>query len=514
MVDIAVFDTCGGTRLGPHTKSSYQPNWLRGGTGLWHHDPMTDHDSDTSDQTLEMVLPTETVPRHVWEFAQEQGLLQRAAEQMRSYLLELSTEASIPVHSIETRAKSLASYMEKCSRTDDKGEAKYRDPHTEIDDCVAARVIVYTTRARKDFLEVLNARCVTRSHSNPGDVKHNGYDSDHLVVTEIRSVPLNSRYPELAKYLHQRPGLEVQIRTVAGHAWAEYEHDVRYKSVAYKNLDENSKGRVDQWFIEAGGLRRYLDQVFDSIDEFLLPTGDHQDDVEAGDAEIKDDPVLEGDSLPLSSDELIKMVESRYPDHETGSVETLEDILHQLDNLEVRTVAELQSALAENDSDEVAALMEYPMAVSAARRLDDELLAVFSDRYVDAADPDGARRKLLNLRLRRVRGKFTIYVLESKGHSSTRPIAAARALRELTRVAAQELGPEKVEIRDAIALDRDMLQDSTHPRIVTVNGTEIFVTTNLSRSHAEWLMGKLIERLPDGFARVYKAGDQILPPVS
>ncbi|WP_156523627.1 hypothetical protein, partial [Dietzia sp. 111N12-1] len=56
---------------------------------------------------------TETVPRHVWEFANEQDELKRAADQMRNYLTELSTEGLIPVHTIETRAKSLTSYIDK-----------------------------------------------------------------------------------------------------------------------------------------------------------------------------------------------------------------------------------------------------------------------------------------------------------------------------------------------------------------------------------------------------------------
>lgn len=459
---------------------------------------------------------TETVPSHVWEFANEQEELKNAAEHMRNYLYELSTEGLIPVHTIETRAKSLTSYIDKCARTNGDGTTKYRNPRAEIDDCVAARVIVYTTRARRDFLELLKTRCKTRDHANPGDEKHNGYDSDHLVVTSVDAPHLDARYPDLSAFLRNRPGLEVQIRTVAGHAWAEYEHDVRYKSVAYKNLDGRNKDKVDQLFTEAGGLRRYLDQVFNEIDEFLVPS--------TGAAEVNDevieedlgttDALADEDDRPIDLERLTALIKYRYPDAAPGSDDAAQELLDQLDALGVRSMSELQSALDQNDRDEVASLMDYPVPVSATRRLDDELLAAFTRRYVEAAAPNEARHQLLRLRLRRVDGRFTIYVLEVKGKDPTRPIAAARAVRELTRIVADELDPGQTCIPNAIALKREDIQDSTNPRVVQVGDTEIYVATNLGRSYAESLMKELVDRLPPGTVRVIRAGDQILPSLA
>ncbi len=455
---------------------------------------------------------TETVPQYVWEYAKEQDALKRAADQMRDYLYELSTEALIPVHTIETRAKSLTSYMRKCSLANWDGSPKYPDPPTQIDDCVAARVIVYTTRARRDFLGLLTTRCHTRDHANPGNKKHNGYDSDHLIVTAVDAGHLSARYPDLATYLRQRPGLEVQIRTVAGHAWAEYEHDVRYKSAAYKKLDDGDRGRVDQWFIEAGGLRRYLDQVFNDIDEFLVPTDVDEEEAEDVAEEIEDSPTSDGDSRPLDAESLIELIENRYPDLETGNDGTIEQILTQLRALNINTIAELTVALDRIDQDEVESLMDYPIAVSAARRLDDDLLAAFGRRYVDAAADDEPRRQLLSLRLRRVSGKFNIYALVVNGAETTRPMPAARAVRELARIAADTLGPEGACIENAIALTKSDLLNSTNPRAVATRDAEIYVATNLLRSHAEFLMRELVDRLPHGLVEVYRAGDRLFPP--
>lgn len=477
---------------------------------------MTGFDADSSPEAAATTDATETVPRHVWQFANEQDELKSAASQMRGYLYELSTEGSIPVHTIETRAKSLASYMDKCNRTDASGAAKYQNPRAEIDDCVAARVIVYTTRARKDFLELLTTRCATRDHANPGEDKHNGYDSDHLVVTSVGAPHLGARYPHLAAYLRNRPGLEVQIRTVAGHAWAEYEHDVRYKSVAYKNLDDNKREQVDQWFVEAGGLRRYLDKVFNEIDEFLVPTAE----VTSGDGETVDDEIgatdtlADEDSRALDLNTLAELTRDRYPDAAPGSDDAAQELLAQLVVLGIGTVAELQAVLGQNNPDEVASLMDYPTTVSATRRLDDELLAAFTRRYIDAAAPNEARQQLLRLRLRRVDGRFTIYVVEEDGQKPSRPFTAARAVRELTRLVADELGPVETLVEGAIALDRSDLQTRTNPRVVHAGESSIYVATNLSRSYSEELMRDLVGRLPHGKVRVIRAGDQILPTLA
>ncbi|MFW6188015.1 MAG: hypothetical protein ACOC84_08480 [Actinomycetota bacterium] len=50
---------------------------------------------------------------------------------------------------------------------------------------------------------------------------------------------------------------------MAAHAWAQYEHDTRYKPGAYQQLPHNDQRRVDHWFVEPGGMRRSMDELFD-----------------------------------------------------------------------------------------------------------------------------------------------------------------------------------------------------------------------------------------------------------
>jgi len=357
-----------------------------------------------------MVHETTSVAAHLLDFAIDQVALGKAAEEIHRCLQDLSTEASIPVHKIETRAKGLKSYQEKSERLKPDGSLKYPNPGGAIDDCVAARVIVFTTRAREDFVALLQQRFEVKEHINPGKIKNNGYDSDHLIVTGFIGEQTGVRYPELVKFFAKRPGLEIQIRTVAGHAWAEYEHDVRYKSAAYRNLDPHAKSQVDQWFVEAGGLRRYLDQVFNEIDTLLLPTvetssiteNEREQDIAKSAVDEFPDPIIDNSGPALDSESLRRYIADRYHgDLTPDTTDAIQELLEHLRELGITTVSGLESVLAGQDSSQIAERMEYSGPVSGARRLDDELLATFTSRYVETA-LDETRAHLLKLRLRRV----------------------------------------------------------------------------------------------------------------
>ena len=105
----------------------------------------------------------EQVTSHLWQYAQDQDFLADVARETRRFLTELALDASIDVHLVEARPKTLASYMVKSEKTKDDGAPKYTDPAAQIHDCVAARVIVYTTRARNDLAELIVSRCEFRS---------------------------------------------------------------------------------------------------------------------------------------------------------------------------------------------------------------------------------------------------------------------------------------------------------------------------------------------------------------
>lgn len=464
------------------------------------------------------------IPSHVWAYAQDQSELADAARDIRRYLQELAERASIRIHTIESRAKSLSSYQEKSHKVGADGKPKYANPATEIHDCVAARVIVFTMLARNDLADLISSHASVIERQNPGDVKHNGYDSEHLVIAALNKRDERDRYPALARYFDKYRGLEIQIRSVAGHAWAEYEHDVRYKSGAYQELSPDGRRQIDQWFVEAGGMRHYMDELFGRIEAHLIAVDRESapdvaliDPVEpllpvpAG----EDDETNDVDTRLLDVETLRELIDARFPEYEVGDDQTTARIAAHLERVGVKSSGELEAALANVEEGQVARLMDYPTETSGARRLDDELLATFQDRYVDTAD-DEERQQFLRLRLRRVRGKFAIYSVDN-GSGPSRAMTAASAVREIARLIASVENPRQATVVGAVSTTKTDLLPSAKPHLVrTVHGP-IYVATNFTRVQAEDIMRQLVQRARIKPLRVYRAGDLLFassaPPV-
>lgn len=451
------------------------------------------------------------VPGFLWAYANDHSELAEAAVDLQRFLADLATRASILVHTIESRSKKLSSYREKALKAGADGLPKYKDPAQEIRDCVAARVILFTGRARDDFAAVLESSVEIAERQNPGDIKHNGYDSEHFIVTALLDDADRTRYVALTRYLARYAGLEIQLRSVAAHAWAEYEHDVRYKSAAYAELPADAKAQVNQWFVEAGGLRRMMDTIFDQVQGLLYPesseNGPDADVDEEIQTEVTDEPVVETDNRQLNVDTVSEFLGGRYPNSKSGELHEIAELVEHLTRLTIGTLEDLEIALSDVEVGHVARLMDYPIEPTAVRRLDDELLAALTDRYVAAADGD-KRQQLLRLRLARVRGKFAIYGIYD-GTRMRRPVTAAHAVRDLASLVARFGGLKSATVAGAIALDRAGVLPSYGPRAIRTSEGVLFVATNFTRSWAEQVMAQLVAAAPGSGLRVVRAGDVI-----
>ena len=284
--------------------------------------------------------PVAQIAAHLWRYAQDQELLRGASDDVQAYLTELAQEASITVHAINGRPKSLSSYEKKASKIDSSGGPRYPDPATQIHDCVAARVILFTTSARDDLVLLVKSRTDVLEHKNPGLTKYNGYDSEHLVINGLTDEDAQARYPRLTRYLKEYPGLEIQLRSVASHAWAEYEHDIRYKAGAYQGLSADGKLQIDQWFVEAGGMRRVMDNLFAQIEGTLISKDTKEEAAPASPEEVEAAPE-ETDETPIGQASLARVVAARHPGAERGEGRDYDVVLEQLDRLGIKTVGQL-----------------------------------------------------------------------------------------------------------------------------------------------------------------------------
>jgi len=168
----------------------------------------------------------------------------------------------VHTHHISARAKELDRFAAKASKpnAEDPTRPKYAQPLLEIEDMAAARIITYVLRALPQVEAAVQRefKVVERSDKNEQLLQRAqvGYRSIHLIV-EMK--------PERASLLEYREfdGLraEIQIRTILQHAWAEIEHDMRYKPLAEPNRV------LSQRFTALAGLIEVGDREFEQIYE-------------------------------------------------------------------------------------------------------------------------------------------------------------------------------------------------------------------------------------------------------
>jgi ppGpp synthetase/RelA/SpoT-type nucleotidyltranferase len=177
----------------------------------------------------------------------------------------------VSVHEIQCRAKTVSSFgMKACKiapKTDDSEPdvPKYPDPFATsggITDFAGVRIITYLPNVIEDVKRVIEAE-FTRLEpwEDKGEklteVGRIGYKSIHSLVRlseTRRGLKEFSQYKDFA--------VEIQIRTILQHAWAEMEHDIRYKSV------EDVPRIVSARFTALAGLIEIADREFQAIQDY------------------------------------------------------------------------------------------------------------------------------------------------------------------------------------------------------------------------------------------------------
>jgi ppGpp synthetase/RelA/SpoT-type nucleotidyltranferase len=282
------------------------------------------------------------------------------------------------------RTKTIASFAEKAARTVN-GVPAYPDPARDITDQIGVRVITYVQSDVEAVAELLAAqvrviddRDMGRRTAQQGRF---GYSSRHLLigVDPGRAAEL----PELVGRV-----VQVQVRTVLQHAWAEFEHDIRYKGT----VPGEHASEFDRRFTLAAGLLELADQEFTAIRERLRAPvpGDEADDTDP------DDP-------RIAPRELAAFLAGQYADAGWSRPDHYTWISGLLLELGVTSLVELSEVLRGADDSGITARMDYRYPPGAVRRLDDTLLAGFGQRYVDLHG-NADRRTALTTRLQRLAG--------------------------------------------------------------------------------------------------------------
>lgn len=309
--------------------------------------------------------------RAVEVYAAQHPELVDAADRAVEMIGALLDEAGINYLTIEGRAKSVASFAEKAARTQD-GVPLYADPLRDIGDQLGLRVITYVRDDVEAVAALLATQLTVLDDRDLGELTASqgrfGYASRHL------QLDIQGRV------------VQVQLRTVLQHAWAEFEHEIRYKgSVPAEHASE-----FDRRFTLAAGLLELADQEFSAIRDRLRGAGP------AGGTE--QDP-------RIAAGELAAFLAGQYADAGWSRTDHYAWISGLLLELGITTLVELADVLRGIDEDVIRERMSYRYPPGAVRRLDDALLFHFGDRYV-GLHANSHRTGLLTQRLARLRGQL------------------------------------------------------------------------------------------------------------
>jgi ppGpp synthetase/RelA/SpoT-type nucleotidyltranferase len=279
----------------------------------------------------------------------------------------------------------VASFAAKAARTVE-GRPAFADPLREITDQVGIRVITYVLSDVQAVADLLNDQVVVHDDRDMGQETASegrfGYASRHLLIGLDAARASQPAYEHL-----QGRQAQVQVRTVLQHAWAEFEHDIRYKGT----IPDEHVPDFDRRFTLAAGLLELADREFSTIRE-RLRTG-----------MTGPSPAPEDDDPRISPRELAAFLAGQYADAGWSRTDHYAWISGLLLELGITSLAELGDALRPVDAEALTERMEYRYPPGAVRRLDDALLWAYRDAYVDLRG-NAHRAPALRARLQKMGG--------------------------------------------------------------------------------------------------------------
>lgn len=256
-----------------------------------------------------------------------------AAVEVQRLISDALAGQALGVHSITARSKDPDSLAEKV-------RAKpYEDPEVQITDVIGVRVITLTdssveavARRITSMFRVDEANSVNKTAQL--GFNEVGYRSQHLVL-----LPLKSGLGEVREAL-QNTRIEVQVRSILSHAWAELEHSLRYK------FGDALRPELSRRFTTAAGALELVDREFSAIEsEIQHEIGDLSDSIRLG---VHDESILttltllgtlaaeRSDAAPLGPAKLKLQYEDAFR------------FVKLLRSVEIRTVGDLRTHLRSN----------------------------------------------------------------------------------------------------------------------------------------------------------------------
>jgi ppGpp synthetase/RelA/SpoT-type nucleotidyltranferase len=196
----------------------------------------------------------------VEQYSKKRSVYDDFSFEIENILREAIETRKLKINEIQCRAKTEDSFGNKASTPSEQNpsEPKYKDPMKEITDLAGVRVITFFPSTVSQICELVQEEfeIIERvDHTASAEREERlGYLSVHYLV---RLGNNRSKLSEYRKYLGLT--VEIQVRTVLQHAWAEIEHDIRYKSTS------TIPHAISRRFMALAGLLEIADREFEAI---------------------------------------------------------------------------------------------------------------------------------------------------------------------------------------------------------------------------------------------------------
>jgi ppGpp synthetase/RelA/SpoT-type nucleotidyltranferase len=238
------------------------------------------------------------------EYTKNRPLYEDIAQTAKKMITVILRDKHVRYQSIEARAKEIDEFGKKAAKPleSDPTKPKYPNPLNNITDMAGVRVITFLPRTVEDVcklieqnFEVLEKVDKAAKSMDEGKI---GYQSVHYLVKMHLSQAQLSEYKS-----YKDLTLEIQVRTMLQHAWAEMEHDIQYKSIV------KIPTLIKRRFIALAGLLDIADREFQTLnDEYEQKKQQQENDLEIYIRNLLESP--ERDYIVESLKELVLWIDS------------------------------------------------------------------------------------------------------------------------------------------------------------------------------------------------------------
>src|SRR5215469_18169832 len=271
------------------------------------------------------------------------GTCEALTGRLRTLVVDLLAEENLEVIQIESRTKTVDSFIEKISRK----RAKYKDPLTEITDLIGVRIITYYLEDVIQVGEILKKEFQIDA-TNSVD-KSAGLDPDRFGYTSVQYVV--SLSPDRRKLVEWRPyarfRAEIQVRTALQHAWSAVNHKLDYKSPT--EVPKELRRRL----FRLSALFELADEQFSELrDARARIASEYAKDVRGGQLDL---PLDQSSLIAYMQDPGRRAIIARMVSESGGQivvpddkrlVRDRRDLLRLLNRVGLTTIAQLDSYLA------------------------------------------------------------------------------------------------------------------------------------------------------------------------